>query len=281
MAGFLPPPGIYVQSTHYLYSGDTSIALQFAGLVIDGGIEADAYYSLPTALWVAPGKVLGGNVAFNVTAAIGWKDVEAGVSLAAPGDIVLSTSLKDDETKFGDPVVGAAIGWHEGNWHWSVGSLVNIPVGFWELRNLANIGFNRWAIDTTGGVTWLDPKIGLELSAAAGFTYNFENPDTDYKTGTEFHLEFAVIQNFSKRFALGLNGYYYEQVTGDSGAGAKLGDFEGRVVALGPAMNLNIALGKIPVSANLRYFREFDVKNRLEGDAGFLTLTLPLSVSGP
>jgi len=45
-------------------------------------------------------------------------------------------------------------------------------------------------------------------------------------------------------------------------------------------MNLNFQVGKIPVAANLKYFREFDVKNRIEGDSGYLTLTMPLSVAG-
>jgi hypothetical protein len=281
MAGYLPPPGTYIQTTNYFYTGDTDSTLEVAGLIISGGVDADAYYSLPTAIWVAPEKVLGGNIAFSAIAPIGWKDVSAGVTLTGPLGGVLSTNLEDEETKFGDPVVGAMLGWHQGNWHWNVGSLLNIPVGFWERGNLANIGFNRWAIDTTGAVTWLDPKIGLEFSAAAGFTYNFENSDTDYKTGTEFHFEFAAIQNFSKAFAIGLVGYYYDQISGDSGSGARLGGFEGRVLALGPAVNLNFALGKIPVSTNLKYFHEFEVENRLEGDAGYLTITMPLSVSAP
>jgi hypothetical protein len=143
------------------------------------------------------------------------------------------------------------------------------------------MGFNRWAIDNAAAFTWLDPKIGLELSAMAGFTYNWENPATDYKTGTEFHVEYAAVQNFSKRFALGINGYYYDQVTGDSGPGiSTLGSFKGRVAAIGPVMNLNFQVHKIPVTANLKYFREFDVKNRLEGDSGYLTITMPLSVGG-
>ena len=37
---------------------------------------------------------------------------------------------------------------------------------------------------------------------------------------------------------------------------------------------------KIPVTKSLKYFHEFDVKNRLEGDSGFLTITMPLSVAG-
>jgi hypothetical protein len=129
-------------------------------------------------------------------------------------------------------------------------------------------------------VTWLDPARGLELSVATGFTFNWENPDTDYKTGTEFHVEWAVLQHFSKTFALGLAGYHYQQVTGDSGSGASLGPFKGRVTALGPVMTSSFELGKIPVSAELKWLHEFDAENRATGDAGILTISMPLSVPG-
>jgi hypothetical protein len=88
------------------------------------------------------------------------------------------------------------------------------------------------------------------------------------------------VQNFSKSFGIGINGFYYDQVTGDSGVGARLGSFEGRAAALGPVVNWNFGIGKIPVSTSFKYFHEFDVKNRLEGDSGFFTLTMPLSVAG-
>ena len=274
MAGFIPPPGTYLSDVNYYYSGSTDVQLQFAGLTISGGVDADAYYNIPTVTWVAPGKVLGGSVALSAMAPIGWKNVEAGV--AANG--VISRNLADEDTAFGDPVLGAAIGWHEGKWHYNLGGLLNVPIGFWEQGNLANIGFNRWGFDLTGAVTYLDPSIGLEVSAASGFTFNGENPDTDYKTGTEFHVEGAIVQSVSEKVAIGVNGYFYDQVTGDSGDGARLGPFKGRVAALGPVLNWNFEIGKIPVSTTLRYFREFEVKNRLEGDAGFFTLTMPLSI---
>lgn len=280
MAGFLPPPGTYVQDFNYYYAGSASKTLNFSGITVSGGIDANAFYNVPNAIWVAPGKVLGGNVAFNVMAPVGWKDITAGAQLSGPGGGVIATNIGDNDANFGDPVLGAVLGWHSGNWHWNVGTLVNVPIGYWEKGNLANIGFNRWAFDLNGAVTWLDMKSGLELSSAAGVTFNVENPDTDYKTGTEFHLEFSAMQNLSKRFAIGLNGYFYQQLTGDSGSGATLGSFKGRVVALGPAVNVNFNVGKIPVTANLRYFHEFDTKNRLEGDAGYVVLTMPLSVVG-
>jgi hypothetical protein len=103
-------------------------------------------------------------------------------------------------------------------------------------------------------------------------TYNVENPDTDYKTGTEFHLEFAAVKNLSKELGIGFNGYFYQQVAGDSGSGARLGDFKGRTLAIGPVVNWNFLLGQIPVSTSFKYFRELDV--------GFVSLTMPLSV-GP
>ena len=127
-------------------------------------------------------------------------------------------------------------------------------------------------------MTWLDPNIGFEISVAPGFTFNWENPDTDYETGTEFHVEFALLQHFSPKLAVGVAGFHYQQVTGD---GARLGDFEGRVTSLGPIATYNFSLGKLPVSTQLIWMHDFDVENRLEGDLGLLTISFPLSRSSP
>jgi hypothetical protein len=39
---------------------------------------------------------------------------------------------------------------------------------------------------------------------------------------------------------------------------------------------MNFQLGQVPVLTNLKYFREFDVENRLQGDSGYVTVTIPL-----
>ena len=155
---------------------------------------------------------------------------------------------------------------------------MNVPIGPWETESISNISFHRWALDLSSSVTYLDAKRGHEVSVTTGFTFNGENPDTDYKTGTEFHVEWALMQHVSKTFAVGLAGYHYEQITGDSGPGARLGSFEGRVTALGPDVTYTFMCGKTPILTELKYFREFDVENRLTGDAGFLNVTVPLSV---
>jgi hypothetical protein len=302
MAGVVPPPGTYLVDVNYFYAG-TANASSAVGIVLrevgglstigrltldaDVSVEGKVYYNLPSFLWVAPGKVLGGNVGFGAIVPVGWKDVSfdldalATLSLGPPLNVTLQQGRRfsggDNATDFGDPVLNAVIGWHQGNWHWNIGMLVNVPVGPWSNTRLSNLSFHHWGLDATAAVTWLDPKIGFEVSAAPGFTFNWENPDTDYTTGTEFHVEFALLQHLSKKFAVGVAGYHYQQITGDSGRGARLGDFKGRVTAVGPVVTYKFELGKIPVSTQAMWTRDFNVENRLEGDLVMLTVSMPLS----
>ncbi|MGE0698648.1 MAG: transporter [Hyphomicrobiaceae bacterium] len=307
MAGFIPPPGTYLVDSSYSYSGSASGSAALgvtAGrtgtrdtanvpllLEADLNVDARAYYQMPTVVWVAPQPVLGGHVGFSLTTPIGWKDV--GFDLGARATFTLPSPINrtiqagrqfsesDDRTAFGDPVASAFIGWHQGPWHWNVGTMVNVPLGAWDAGRLANIGFNHWAVDTTGSLTWLDPKVGIEVSLASGFTFNFENPDSNYKSGTDFHAELAVMRHFSPQLAIGVVGYHYQQVTGDSGAGAILGDFKGRVTALGPSLNYTFQLGPVPINTKLSWYHEFNEENRLKGDAGLLSVTLPLGGPPP
>jgi len=274
MAGFVPPPGTYVQSLTYYYKGDTADLIPFADR-LTVGLNASALLELGIITWIAPGKVLGGNVGFGVFVPYGRKQADASVELSllrAP----VGVDVKDDQTAFGDLVGSAIIGWHAGNWHWNLGALANAPTGYWQRRRLTNLGFNRWAFDLSGAVTWLDPKSGIELSGSAGLTFNLENPANDYQTGTESHLEFALMRHIGKDFSFGVAGYHYQQVTGDSGAGAKLGDFKGRVSAVGPMLTYSFTVDKTPISTSVSWMHEFNARNRLEGDAAMLNVVVPL-----
>ncbi len=138
------------------------------------------------------------------------------------------------------------------------------------------MSLNRPAVDLFGTITWLDPALGVDLSAAAGFMFNQTNTATNYKSGDEFHLEWAATKYLTKEFTIGLVGYYYQQLTPDSGTGARLGSFEGRVVALGGSIGYTFEVGKLPISTRLKIYREFAVQNRFEGTAGFFSVSLPI-----
>jgi len=293
LSGISPPPGTYLTSLKYGYSGDATGAVANSIGLVDLGnlsleadlrVDADIFIEIPYLLTVLPRKILGGYLGLGVMFPVGYQDisvdVDALVNLTLPNGTSLmaqrSLTLNDDTLSFGDPVALAQLGWHRGNWHWRIAGLLNIPIGDYHETDIANMGFNRWAVDTHAAVTWLDPMRGHEISVTAGFTFNGENPDTNYKTGTEFHVEWALMQNFSKSFAVGLAGYYYQQASGDSGPGATLGPFKGETTAIGPNINYSFEFRQIPVSTSFRWYHEFDTKNRLEGDAVYLIATIPL-----
>lgn len=304
MAGMTPPPGFHFSSTTYLYdaqaSGAAALSRSLNGVgnslpsvaTIETNAEvkvgAQVALDILALLWVAPDKVMGGQFGIGVLVPIGYQNVDVKLSanstLTLPNGNTLdggrSFRVSQDTFALGDPLATAFIGWNAENFHWKLTGLVNIPVGSYSRERLVNMGFNHWAADLTGAVTWLDPTIRLEVSAAAGFTFNGKNPATNYKTGTEFHLEGAVMQHFSKSFAIGPVGYHYRQVTGDSGSGAVLGSFKGEVSALGVNASYNFQLGTVPVFTSVRWLREFNATNRAKGDAGFLTVTVPIGGSG-
>jgi hypothetical protein len=275
LAGILPPTGTYLSVDNSFYSGDISIteALPTVGGELEVGLDADVIVVITSALHVSDRKVLNGRLAYGVVVPVVNQDLTADLTLDFDG-VVIGGSEKDDDTAFGDPLLTAILGWSEGNLHTTLNFLLNIPVGDYNEGSLANASFNRWGLDVTVAFTHLNPDTGIELTAAPGITFNGENRDTDYKSGDEFHLEFAAMQHLSEKYALGISGYHYEQINGDSGS--VLGDFEGRVTAIGPALNFNFKLGDLPVSGKAKILIESNVKNRMEGDAVFLQFAIPL-----
>lgn len=55
---------------------------------------------------------------------------------------------------------------------------------------------------------------------------------------------------------------YYDQVSGDSGAGNRIGPFKGRVTAVGATAAYNDTVAGTPVTTRLKVLREVYVENR-------------------
>lgn len=87
-----------------------------------------------------------------------------------------------------------------------------------------------------------------------------------------------MTKHLTDQVSVGLSGYDYRQFTADSGPGAKVGRFMGRVDTIGGTIGYAFKIGQFPISARLKVFREFDVQNRLQGSGGFVTISLPLYV---
>lgn len=275
-AGVLPGPGVYIQNDVYHYQGSAGgdVTLPIGG-VFAANVDGDALLNLTTAIGVTPFQVLGASLAFSITIPYGWQEVSAGAQLDLPGGVEVAADRTDDVTQFGDLFPSATLGWKSGNFHWTLAAAVNVPTGDWE-RRLSNIAFNRWALDTTGTLTWFDMQRGLEATVAAGLTFNGENLTTDYDTGTEFHLEGAITKTFQSGFSFGMVGYYYDQITRDHAPRAPRAEFKGRVAAVGPVVGYTFKHDGRDITTRLRWYHEFDHKNRLEGDSVFFTLAVPV-----
>ncbi|MGX1743222.1 SphA family protein [Bosea sp. NPDC055353] len=274
----LPPPGFYFENDFYSYSGRLSARTrtQFGGAVL-GNVKVEARANFMTPTWVTPVQILGGNLAFAVSIPFGTPRISAGAVIAAPRlGRAFGVSTRDATFNLGDPIVSSLIGWHSGNFHWQVGGSVSVPAGAYQEGELSNMAFNRWIGDISAAGTWLDPKIGLDISAAVGFEINGRNKDTDYRSGNAFHADLAITQYLSKEFSVGVIASHYQQVSGDGGGGASLGPYKGRVTALGGSIGYNFSVAGTPIAARLKVLREVSVENRPQGTIALISVAFPL-----
>lgn len=277
-AALVPPPGVYFENDFYAYSGELrgGRRVQIGGAVL-ADVEIEARADFLTATWITPLQILGGQVGFGVSVPFGVPRVSAGVLIEAPRlGRIFAFSQRDASFVLGDPIATALVGWHAGNFHWSISGSANIPAGGYQEGELSNLAFNRWIGDISGAFTWLNPEIGLDISGAVGFEINGDNLYTDYDSGNAFHADLSITKNLTKEFSVGLLAGYYDQVSSDAGAGNRIGPFKGRVTAVGASAGYNFTVAGTPVTTRIRVLREVDVENRPQGTMGLFTVAFPL-----
>lgn len=256
MTGALPPPGSYLVSYNTYYTAD-----KFANPnpAFDD-FKVNTAATILRAIHVTDKQILGGTWAMHAFLVAADVDVNLGAggrqARAGMGDFIF------------DPL---AIGWHSGNWHWIVGMDIYAPTGRYDKDQLANIGRNYVTLEPLFAFTYRNAA-GYEFSMKTMFDHNYENSDTRYRSGNELHADFVAAKHFGN-WAVGVGGYTYKQVSGDSGEGAVLGDFMGRATALGPQLSYTTASG---LNIQGRYQHEFDVRNRPEGNKLWLNIAIPL-----
>jgi hypothetical protein len=270
-------PGWSLPIVYYHTSADASASrsFQIGGSIVAGlDVRADLAIVVPTYVFSTP--VVGGQASIGMAAIVGRPKVSTSGTLTGPSGTTLTGGQADTQNGVGDLYPSASLKWNRGDHNFMVYGMAGVPVGEYSKDRLANLGTNHWSLDAGGGYTYLDPKKGHEFSAVLGFTHNWENKDTDYKNGTDAHLDWAASQFFSEQFHAGLVGYFYHQISADSGSGAVLGDFKSRVSAVGPQFGYFFPVGGQKWYVNLKGYYEFDAKNRPEGWNTWLTLAIPL-----
>ena len=248
------------------YGGDATASQTFQlGGSLALNVEASVYADTSVILYQTPWTILGGRYGMGLAIPYVWMDVKGNVQKDNR-----SIRSEDRANGIGDiEALPLVLEWKSGDVSYGACLGVYMPTGEFDRKDLANIGKNYWTFEPCAHVSWLSSKIGTEASLFSGFDVSTKNEDTDYQSGNVFHLDGTLAQHFPLLggFAgAGVTGFYYKQVTADSGSGAKLGDFEGRTMGVGPVVSHVMKIGKTDVMAEAKWLREFDAEKRLEGD---------------
>jgi hypothetical protein len=172
-------------------------------------------------------------------------------------------------------LVPVLLGWKADDWQYDFLMPIYAPTGSYQTGRLGNTGLNYWTVDPIVGVAYSNTRSGLTAAAHLGYAINTENDATQYKSGNVLHLDTAVQQILplgSGMATVGLEAWYFQQLTCDSGAGATLGCFKGRTAGIGPVLGYIQPIGNEKLLFELKWLPELNTENRLKGDYVWLKM---------
>jgi hypothetical protein len=255
---------------------DVSVSAQLAA-------RPDLLLLVPSYTFATP--VLGGQATLVALQGVGYLRASIDATIAAaigPLSVTRFEQISDSRYGFSDFSVQGMLRWNHGVHNFMTYAAVNVPTGTYDSTRLANFGIGHWALDGGGGYTYFNPQTGYEFSGVLGFTYNFENPSTDYKNGIDMHLDLGASRFLTKQLQVGLVGYAYQQITCDSGAGNRVGCFESRVLGIGPQLGYVFPIGTTHQGyLNLKGYKEFEAENRPEGWNVWFTFAISPAAAPP
>lgn len=268
-AGMLPPPGFYYLDALVSYRADQFKGNNGKDLKDPMGqkidFKVDVLANLSRLIWVTKKKVFGADYGTQLVVTGVYEHVRLGGasdSKVGLADISWSPLL---------------LGWHFGKNLHVVGELTLFaPTGRYDVDDsgnpeLGNISRHYWSFLPILNVSYLSDS-GIEATGKFVYIVNTKNPKTDYLSGQEFYVEWALSKMLSPSWQAGIQGDFYWQLTDDKQNGHKVDGpvfrdgFKGQAYALGPIVwyshkNMLFAL---------KYQWELGVKNRSEGERAIL-----------
>lgn len=269
-------PGWSGTAVYYHTSVGSSAGANFqqGGKVVAGlGGQGDIALYGVTYTFAQP--IVGGQFALSMYNIAGRNAADVSATLTGPFGRQISGSRSDSLTAFGDLIPQATLKWNNGVNNFMIYGTGDIPVGSYDPNRLANLGIGHGAVDGGAGYSYLNPATGWEFSATGGLTYNFENMSTNYQNGIDGHLDWGISRFLTQQFDVGAVGYFYQQLTGDSGSGDRIGAFESSVAAIGGQANYLFPIGdKLKGVAGLKIYKEVYSQNRPDGWNAWLTFNI-------
>lgn len=258
MTGAMPPPGFYAQIFAERYRADRLLDNRGKSALDDFHLSADVI--APRLIWVTEQKVLDGALAFHLNVPL--VDLRVDVN-----------GQHQKKTGMGDIIFGPALGYHYSDKFHAIYALdIFAPTGRYDRGDLANIGRNYWAFEPVAAFSYVDPA-GVNADIKIMYDFNLRNSATDYRSGQELHADYSLGWGLGNGWIIGAGGYVYRQTTDDRQDGDRVADNKGRAVAIGPSVKYASDSGWFVTA---KWQKESQVRNRPEGEAYWVKLTIPL-----
>jgi len=260
-------PTVVTRFNGLYYGGSYDLALPIAGLG-PANVDAESYLAGLTLAWRPP-IAFPTNFSYAASITLPYVWVEVSGDVTSNGGTTRRITSQTDA--LGD-IVLAPVMLNYGvtrDFHLDLRGLIYAPTGDYEVGRLANTGKNFWTFSPILGFLYFGQKNGFEASVFTGFDFNTENEDTDYLTGTQFHVDGTLAQHLPLLGGLagvGVSGYWYDQISGDSGSGATFGDFLARTTGVGPVLSYARKVAGKDLVIEAKWLHEVDTTRRLEGD---------------
>lgn len=205
-----PKPAFLVRYNQIYYSGSVGAnkALPIAGLTALG-VHATSWGEGITLFYRPNGHGIGDprwSYAMSATVPFLQSTVSASAVVPLPGGPT-SVSRTGSVGALGDLVFMPLMLNYNVNPSFNINFRVAFyaPTGSYQVGHLANTGKNYWTTEPTVALMYFGAKNGREASLFTGFDFNSTNQATDYKSGTQFHMDGTLAQHLP--LAKGLAGF--------------------------------------------------------------------------
>lgn len=171
---------------------------------------------------------------------------------------------KDSASGVSDISVGISNAYVSKNWVVVPSLEVMFPTGAYDKDEIASVGYNRYIFEPYVMVNYTSDS-GFAVATKTMFDYTTENPDTDYQSGMELHMDYAVGQHLGP-WTIGAAGYLYKQITDDKVNGNTIDDYRAQAVGVGPTVGYSYK----NIDVSLQYTKDYMVRNKGEGEQFWL-----------
>ncbi len=259
-------PGFYVRNDIIYMGGDVGPVSR--GNFIFDDLKQDTWVNALKLLYVHDDELLGAH--WGVVVGLPYV-----VDVAVSGNVISPYPFSQDGSNsgFSDPYVYGFLNWELGGFSYlTAGVTYFSDFGSYDEDRVINLGRNYISVDPVVSYTYLNTENGREFSVTGGIMFNEENDATNYRTGSELHVDLMVAQHLPGNMAVGVNGYYYEQLSDDKGeiiANIPVASegFKSSGYGLGPAFLWTYKReGSNPITFIAKWIHDFESTNRLDAD---------------